>query len=1786
MARQASLQELLSQPGKGTGNRPRRAKNQAPPKDYDEDQALRWAIEESLKDAGSPKGENGGARTPMRTGRPSRDIAELESRPWQPDNAHGSRGEDENDQEAPESDDEDSIDLRRSSNGRERSRSVQPISMVTTAASCLFKAPSPRRRSALFGAPPSNNIALEVMSSDPEEDELEDLELVRAPTTSRLSSTTGRRALSSQFPRSRGLHRRPPSTIASSQRHKTQLGTSQKSLAREAIDISVLSSDDGDGDGDGDHLMVGDTSNDVDELSRGLSLDAFTDKAPSRKSGYPTAEDIVAVRPSPSLEPLDLEGEAGTASMPWTLSAERDVVLDTPQKQRIRNYEMILDSEEDCLSEDSVLVSQEPWPLPGRHVNVHAKHMELPAIVSTGRRSIVVLASDTEDEPDHGERSARQRNSPAAARSPRNRDRRQSSVVVLGGRENVDHSSVRLSKPQPLRLFQSQTDHADNSDMYQSQEDVVVVGGSLEFKQPSSLEESEPGSQGGFHSPTLSATDAKENQPYPEHLDVPEGDPTLTPDRPASQPQSPPREAPHQSRKRSKALAMGIDEFARYPQQLAEQGVAKAPRREDTGDDRFNRHLEQFTKSFQSSDTASSPSPSTLQPPQQRALNAGQKHRQDDYRGDVDYRAWAEGGGRVGEERRTKEEEEEEAEEEEERLVDSRTRRSSMPSPAKKTRLHPPMTRFIIPKEPPRVAMIPSTLQTARPDLVRDDTIESFSSFTQSQQHQQRQQQLSYQPDGFGRSSMGDKLAEEGEREDRDEIEPFSDDEPTIQARTGQRSRQDQGHDQKTRRYSALQFADRPAALGHHGGSTSVSGNSGQGSSRPTTATASTATITSGAVGRREPCPLCGKSIPISELGSHVEREVAEQERQEREAQEQRDAEFAMTLGYQSQEDFVADDGGHGGGGGGGDATSSAEFSSQVLDSSQESLPSSSWLRRAMMERGGGPMSDALSKNNNSNRYNRPTQSGLAYLTQAPTASQEASISSVPARRRLGGGGGGGGALNSVAQSQQTTAASEDSPSRRIQQLSLQSPPPNRSRPLFSASTATSGASAVDPPAGRKLPVWRGAGGIRNAEPEQPPKPEYIEIDDDDQYPDDQNPIVIASQPDSDSGRLPYVIDSVPSSYSQMAFGIQPGQILPVDSDVATLTQSSYGGGGSSLFSRQMRTSKEEEEEEEQEEEEEGEREAGQEEDNGVRAVEQSQSDDEHSGHLDQELASISLEARDSSPDTTRGASTTKARATRATRATTKTRALVTTTTEKAKRPLRVDFDVKNGRDQDDDDEEEEDDDFVHQPAPASMINRPFRTTKPRHAAAAAATTSTVEAAAAKEGASATKKKQPKPRATRATSRSKKMVNLDSTEDEEPEDKPAPPRRGRPQCESTTTTAAATKAATGAGPAANRKKTSVLDSLLPTGVSRHVVSKGARATKNNNTSSNNNDKGKRKATEAILVVASQDDDDNDDDDFNTDNDLTSRRTRQTGTREKLWNPEDDLSDAERLDRRQVMGIGVGGIVGGVGAVPGRVTMSKLVRDQRTTHHHQRPHQQGSVLDVDEEEDDDGLTAVRRADRPQSSSSQELSTRVEYVGADGELEYGFHGQEWWANEPHQPGGGGAGLNAHHPVYLDHGDDDYDDDNDNDDGYMSPLEEFEGLDGGEGGHPIVQFFEEFDAAFQAPSGRRRKAGGKAAAATAAAAAEGGGGGGSSSAGGASRGKGRVSWQGRGQGVWRGRYAKGSSAKGGAKGGAGGSRRGRGRATNEGGNVHQMLFGRGIGPILDPSDPITANFRPSGR
>jgi len=145
----------------------------------------------------------------------------------------------------------------------------------------------------------------------------------------------------------------------------------------------------------------------------------------------------------------------------------------------------------------------------------------------------------------------------------------------------------------------------------------------------------------------------------------------------------------------------------------------------------------------------------------------------------------------------------------------------------------------------------------------------------------------------------------------------------------------------------------------------------------------------------------------------------------------------------------------------------------------------------------------------------------------------------------------------------------------------------------------------------------------------------------------------------------------------------------------------------------------------------------------------------------------------------------------------------------------------------------------------------------------------------------------PKPISRRAN---KKTINLDDSEDDLVEVSGA---------KGTSSESKQTAPRTTTNKDKGKAKFSVLDSVLPESVRLQRNKKIGRAVPNDN-------------------------DPHQWDDF-------SSSVTQRPMAEKLWKPEDDEFEADNMDQRQVRGIGLGGVIGGVGAIPGSLNTSKVTR---------------------------------------------------------------------------------------------------------------------------------------------------------------------------------------------------------------------------------------------------------------
>ncbi|KAF9922489.1 hypothetical protein BGZ65_009557, partial [Modicella reniformis] len=122
--------------------------------------------------------------------------------------------------------------------------------------------------------------------------------------------------------------------------------------------------------------------------------------------------------------------------------------------------------------------------------------------------------------------------------------------------------------------------------------------------------------------------------------------------------------------------------------------------------------------------------------------------------------------------------------------------------------------------------------------------------------------------------------------------------------------------------------------------------------------------------------------------------------------------------------------------------------------------------------------------------------------------------------------------------------------------------------------------------------------------------------------------------------------------------------------------------------------------------------------------------------------------------------------------------------------------------------------------------------------------------------------------------------------------------------------------------------------------------------------------------------------------------------------EKLWNQEDDLLDSEQLDRRLVKGVGVWGVVGGIGAVPGSLTMSKFTRTTAAEPRSETAAVIASSTAITMVNADGNKSAPPSKSLGQGSSGDDgffvRSPSFEYEDPN----YGMHSQEWW--DAAQPG----------------------------------------------------------------------------------------------------------------------------------------------------------------------------------
>ncbi|KAF9103130.1 hypothetical protein BGX27_010725, partial [Mortierella sp. AM989] len=308
--------------------------------------------------------------------------------------------------------------------------------------------------------------------------------------------------------------------------------------------------------------------------------------------------------------------------------------------------------------------------------------------------------------------------------------------------------------------------------------------------------------------------------------------------------------------------------------------------------------------------------------------------------------------------------------------------------------------------------------------------------------------------------------------------------------------------------------------------------------------------------------------------------------------------------------------------------------------------------------------------------------------------------------------------------------------------------------------------------------------------------------------------------------------------------------------------------------------------------------------------------------------------------------------------------------------------------------------DFLDRPEPASMMNRSFRTITN------ASTSASVETSS--RGSS---KRSPRSRTANISKNkpSKGMVELDDSDDE--------PHHRRDKNEDTVSVSSRLKSVKG-----SKSKFSVLDSILPASARQrrqHLL------TKNHGRRGNS-------------VVDVEDE-------------IEIGRHRPP-VMEKLWNQEDDPFDSEYLDPRQVKGVGLGGVVGGIGAIPGSLAISKITKNT------------AAASDPTSE-----LDAVLL------HLSNESSTKLDSFELDGSLNRArpsfeledpgcdLHSQDWWDNP--QLGNPEYSHESNelrsHITVQEQGQEELDD------GYKSPLDDFVDLRKRRDDPALAMYFAQFGA-----------------------------------------------------------------------------------------------------------------------
>lgn len=175
--------------------------------------------------------------------------------------------------------------------------------------------------------------------------------------------------------------------------------------------------------------------------------------------------------------------------------------------------------------------------------------------------------------------------------------------------------------------------------------------------------------------------------------------------------------------------------------------------------------------------------------------------------------------------------------------------------------------------------------------------------------------------------------------------------------------------------------------------------------------------------------------------------------------------------------------------------------------------------------------------------------------------------------------------------------------------------------------------------------------------------------------------------------------------------------------------------------------------------------------------------------------------------------------------------------------------------------------------------------------------------------------------------------------------------------------------------------------------------------------------------------------------------------------EKLWKPEDDDFEADNMDQRQVRGIGLGGVIGGVGAIPGSLNTSKVTRHAAESQKAQQEAEEQAQLQQQQQQQQ----------RPVLDDPFSHMPSFEYEDPN----YGLASQEWMKSPtperrklrqqlPREDDGFGYGGVDYGDGHQDLGDGGEEDD----DGYESPFDDLVDLRQRRDDPAMAMFFNQFE------------------------------------------------------------------------------------------------------------------------